>query len=248
VSTYEIPTSTDDIDVPLGAVPIGRPIDGVRFRILDADLGTVADGDIGELCVSGPTLACGYLNEPGLRDRHFISNPFEEDGSSLYRTGDICRCRVGEIVEYVGRVDDQLKIRGFRIEPREIEHLLQTHEAIRETVVRAIEVNGDRRLVAYFVAARNGKGVVAAELREFLASRLPGHMVPAHFIQLEAIPRTPNNKVDRKALAVPSLGDLCSGDDDAMDTERLPSEESLAEIWAEVLGVSRVGIHQAFTN
>jgi amino acid adenylation domain-containing protein len=239
VTTYAIPDAIGD-ESYLGVVPIGRPIDGVEYRILDSV--SASDDSVGELYIAGPTLAGGYYNRPELTDRSFIV----EDGTvRFYRTGDICRLRADGVLEHIGRADRQMKIRGFRIEPREIEHCLEEHPGVREAVVSAVELCGERRLVAYCVPASPPGFPSVTEVRRFLSTRLPEYMVPAHYIELQRLPRTPNNKLDYKSLPVPSLEDLRI-DDGQERPSRPPLEEKLARIWAEILGVRHVGSRQSF--
>jgi amino acid adenylation domain-containing protein len=225
------------------AMPIGWPIANTRLYVLDDRLQPVPVGVTGELYVGGDGLARGYLDRPALTAERFIPDPFgPETGARLYRTGDRVRYRTDGAVEFLGRLDHQVKLRGFRVELGEIEATLAQHEAIREVVVVAREEQaGDKRLVAYYVAAGE---VAASELREFLRQRLPEYMVPSAFVPLAAMPLSPNGKVDRKALPAPE------GCRAALGVEyvaaRTPTEEVLAGIWAQLLGVEQVGIHDDF--
>src|SRR6185436_5469162 len=169
----------------------------------------------------------------------FVPDPFGgEPGARLYRTGDRARWRVNRMLEYLGRLDGQVKIRGFRIEPGEIEAVLRGHESVTDCVVVAREdVPGEQRLVAYVVG-----GGEADELREHLRESLPEYMVPTAFVALEALPLTPNGKLDRKALPAPGY----AAEADRYVAPRTPVEEVMAGIWAEVLKVERVGVHDNF--
>jgi amino acid adenylation domain-containing protein len=227
------------------AVPIGRPIANTQLYVLDQHLQPVPVGIPGELHLGGAGLARGYLNQPELTAEKFIPHPFSDDPEArLYKTGDRVRYRPDGNLEFLGRWDHQVKIRGYRIELGEIEAVLTQHPAVRECVVLAREDRpGERRLVAYLVPDREGV-LIPIELREFLKEKLPEYMVPATLVMLEALPRTPNGKIDRGALPEP----------DPMRPElaepfvapRSPVEERLAGIWAEVLGLERVGVDDDF--
>jgi hypothetical protein len=206
---------------------------------LDAHQQPVPVGVVGELYAGGAGLARGYLNQPQLTEEKFVPDPFKP-GERLYRTGDLVRYTSEGVIEFQGRADTQVKVRGYRIELGEIESTLSAHPAVKETVVLAREdTPGDKRLVAYVVGSGEAS---AAELKEHLASRLPSYMLPAAFVVLEALPLTPNGKVDRKALPAPER----TGLEAEYVAPRTPTEEKLARIWAEVLKVGRVGVHDNF--
>ena len=224
---------------------IGRPIANTQIYILDRHLQPVPIGVPGELHIGGAGLARGYLNRSELTAEKFILNPFsDEPGNRLYKTGDlVCYLPDGNI-EYLGRIDNQVKIRGFRIELGEIEAVLAQDPAVRETVVIAREDHlGDKRLVAY-VIPHSDRVPAASELRSFLKEKLPDYMVPSAFVTLDAIPLTPNGKVDRRALPAPDWEqrDL----EEIFVAPRTPIEESLADIWSQVLGVKQIGVKDNF--
>ncbi|HEX2273703.1 MAG TPA: condensation domain-containing protein, partial [Acidimicrobiales bacterium] len=187
----------------------------------------------------------GYLGRPGLTAERFVPDPFaDRPGARLYRTGDRGRWLPGGEVEFVDRLDHQLKVRGFRIESGEVEAALVGHPAVSEAVVTAREdTPGDKRLVAYFVAA-GAPPPGSSELRRFLSDRLPPYMVPTAFVPVDAFPQTPNGKIDRAALPPPphTRPDLAT----EWVAPRSPSEEALASIWSEVLGFEGVGVHDDF--
>ncbi|MGL3111183.1 non-ribosomal peptide synthetase [Bradyrhizobium sp. BR 1432] len=229
-------------------VPIGRPIANTRVYLLDDHGGLVPFGAVGELCIGGAGVARGYLNRPELTAERFIASPFV-DGDRLYRTGDLARYLPDGNLEFLGRNDDQVKIRGFRIEPGEIAARLCEHPFVREAVVVAHEgPGGEQRLVAYVVspeAASDGLegSELAGALRAHISAHLPEYMVPSALVRLAALPLTVNGKLDRKALAAP--------DDEAYahrayEPPQGEIEITLAQIWAELLGVERVGRHDDF--
>jgi amino acid adenylation domain-containing protein len=223
--------------------PIGRPIANKQIYILDRHLQPVPIGVPGELHIAGVGLARGYLNRPDLTREKFIPNPFSnEAGSRLYKTGDLARYMSDGNIEFLGRVDYQVKIRGFRVELGEIETILGQHPQLQEVVVIVQEEDpGNQRLVAYVVS--NCKELNSNQLREFSKQKLPQYMVPSVFMLLDALPLTPNGKVDRKALPVPTWE---ISRDSELVPPRTPTEESIANIFASVLGVQRVGIYDNF--
>jgi amino acid adenylation domain-containing protein len=221
------------------APPIGRPVEGARVYVLDAWGEPAPIGVPGELYVGGEGVARGYLERPALTAERFLPDPFPgEGGARVYRTGDRVRWRGDGTLEYLGRLDEQVKVRGFRIELGEIEGVLRRSEGVADCVVVAREdVPGEKRLVAYVVG-----DVEAGVLREHLRRELPEYMVPAAFVALERLPLTPSGKLDRKALPAP---DFASAEGRYV-APRTPTEEVLAEIWAEMLGVERVGVAESF--
>jgi amino acid adenylation domain-containing protein len=224
-------------------VPIGSPIAGARIRLFDRELRPVAWGLPGELYVGGAGVARGYLGRPDLTAERFLPDPDgEAPGERLYRTGDIARFdRDGEL-EFLGRADQQVKIRGFRVELAEIETLLDQHPAVEQGVVLAREDEpGNRRLVAYVVAARLAAPPGAEELRAWLLERLPEHMVPAVYVQLDSLPRLPNGKVDRAAVA--AVGVPASR---RFVPPRTATEEQVARMWGALLGGAAPGVDDDF--
>jgi acyl-coenzyme A synthetase/AMP-(fatty) acid ligase len=221
-------------------MPIGRPVGDRSAYILDGDLNLVPEGVAGELYLGGVGLARGYLNRGGLTAERFIADPFDQNGGRLYRTGDLARWRSDGQIEYLGRLDHQVKIRGFRIELGEIEAQLLLQPQIREAVVVAGEGPSGARLLAY-VCPHAGMEVDTGLLREALGKALPDYMMPAAIVVLERLPLNPSGKVDRKALPEPEYGD--AGKYEAPQGE---VEVMLAGIWAEVLGIGRVGRNDNF--
>ena len=226
-------------------VLIGRPIANTQAYVLDDDLRPVPIGVAGELYLGGAGLARGYQGRPDMTADRFVPNPFSvEPGRRMYRTGDRIRWRPDGNLEYMGRFDHQVKVRGFRIEPGEIEVVLRAHPGVRDAVVIVREdTPGDRRLVAYLTPGGEAPVPPVGELRTHLRERLPEHMVPGAFVPMDTIPMTPNGKVDRKALPVP--GGRPAGSEEYV-APRTPTEEALAAVWAEVLGIERVGAGDNF--
>jgi amino acid adenylation domain-containing protein len=226
-------------------VPIGRPIANTELYILDSHLQPVPIGVAGELHVDGAGLARGYLNRPDLTAERFIPSPFsDEPGARLYKTGDLARYLPDGTIEFIGRRDNQVKIRGFRIELGEIEAALTQHSKVQAVVACAHEyAPADKRLVAY-VVPHSGQDVSTADLRNFLAHKLPSYMVPSNFVMLEALPLAHNGKVDRKAVPALDLSRL--NPQASYVAPRSAIEEMLVEIWAEVLKRERVSVYDNF--
>ncbi|MET0398945.1 MAG: amino acid adenylation domain-containing protein [Longimicrobiaceae bacterium] len=227
--------------VPRGAEPvtIGRPKARTRAYVLDAGLLPVPPGIAGELYLAGDGLARGYAARPDLSAERFLPDPFGAPGQRMYRTLDRVRWRPDGELEYFGRTDFQVKVRGFRIELGEIESALREHLSVHEAVVVAREdVPGDRRLVAYVVPAGEVSGTA---LRAHLAHRLPEYMIPTAMVVLEALPLTPSGKLDRRALPAPEWKSEAE-----YVAPRTAVEEQLCAIWAEVLALPRVGVHDRF--
>ncbi len=225
--------------------PIGRAIAHAQIYLLDENLEPVPSDAEGEIYIGGAGLARGYLRRPRLTAERFIPNPFSRvPGARMYRTGDRARLLASGVIEYIGRIDHQLKIRGFRVEPEEIESELMNHPSIRAAAVAPFEdENRTKRLVAYFVADESDS-LSNSALRRFLQTRLPDYMIPSVFVSLQSLPISPNGKLDRRALPQPETvrPDL----DTDYVAPRTPLEEQVAAIWADTLGVSRVGINYNF--
>jgi thioester reductase-like protein len=234
-----------DLDLPQDRpVPIGRPFANTRIHILDHNLQPVPAGVPGELHVGGSGVARGYFKDPELTAKKFISDPFSgRPGERLFRSGDLARYLPDGRIELLGRIDHQVKVRGFRIEPGEIECVLCQHPGVRQAIVVA---HGDtpesKRLVAYLTGL--DPAPAPQELRAFLKEKLPEYMVPSSFLMLEALPLSPNGKVDRKALPAPERprAELSR----SFEPPRSDLEKTLAGIWAEVLQLDQVGIRDNF--
>ena len=226
-------------------VPIGIPIANTQVYILDDRMKPVPPGMTGELYIGGDGLARGYLNRPELTEDRFVPSPFSDDPAAhLYATGDQARYLTDGNIEFLGRLDHQVKIRGFRIELGEIETVLAERPEVSQVVAQVREdVPGDRRLVAYIVAEA-GSDFTLSDLRRHVKERLPDYMVPSAIVMLESLPLTPNGKVDRRALPVPEL----SREDLEEDyvAPRTALEEQLVEMWSELIGSDRIGVHDNF--
>ena len=222
------------------AVPIGKPIAGVRTYVLDSGLNLAAQGVAGELYLGGIGLARGYGNRPGLTAERFVADPFDPAGSRLYRTGDLVRWRDDGQLDYLGRIDHQVKIRGFRIELGEVEAQLLAQPGVREAVVTAQSGSSGAWLVAH-VSALAGHALDSAAMREALGRMLPDYMVPGSIMVLDALPLNPNGKVDRNALPVAGASEAA-----AYEAPQGQIEQALAESWAEVLELERVGRQDNF--
>ncbi len=222
------------------SVLIGIPIANTQIYILDKYLQPVPPGAVGEIYISGDGVARGYLNRPELTAEKFIANPFIS-GKRMYRSGDLGRYRLDGKIEYLGRIDNQVKIRGYRIEIGEVEAAFFQHPEIKEVVVDVqIDISDNKYLVGYFVS---DKELTVGELRGYLLAKLPEYMVPTHYVQLKEIPLTSNGKVDRPALPEP-LGNLATGVDYVAPENEM--EIVISQVWAEVLGVDKVGINDNF--
>ncbi|HEX2095189.1 MAG TPA: amino acid adenylation domain-containing protein, partial [Longimicrobiaceae bacterium] len=226
-------------------LPIGAPLANAEVCVLDAQQQPVPVGVPGELYVGGEAVARGYRARPELTAARYLPHPFASAaGARMYRTGDRVRWLGDGVLEFLGRIDQQVKVRGYRIEPAEVEAVLVAHPAVREAVVTVREdTPGSRRLVGYVVPAGES-APPAGELREHLAAALPAYMVPPTFVVLPALPLTRNGKVDRRALPAPDPGRPSEGP--AYQAPRTAAEEALARIWAEVLGLERAGVDDNF--
>ncbi|MFD2168455.1 amino acid adenylation domain-containing protein [Tumebacillus lipolyticus] len=225
-------------------VPIGRVIPNMKLYILDAEMQLVPIGVPGELHIGGIGVGPGYLKNEERTAQSFLPDHISGiRGARLYKTGDLVRLRHDGLLEFLGRIDNQVKIRGFRIEIGEIETVIAKHPSVLETVVVARVVKpGDKRLAAYLVVKQEERPT-PRELRNFVREKLPEHMVPSAFVLLDAMPLTANGKINRRALPEPDYAQLDVG---SYTAPRTPLEQKVAAIWADVLGVERIGVHDHF--
>jgi len=238
-------SSTYTIESVADSIPIGRPIANTQLHILDRHQQPVPIGSAGELWIGGDGVVRGYLGRSELTAEKFVDDPFaSRPGAKLYRTGDLARFREDGNVEFLGRIDHQVKVRGHRIELGEIELAMQAHPAVREAVVVAREdIPGDQRIVGYMVLHAD-RVVTSTEIRQRLEQQLPDYMIPSAFVIMDALPLTPNLKVDRKALPAPDRLDAQSTKLYVPPENEL--QEKIAAIWQELLNVSRVGVNENF--
>ncbi|MCI4066275.1 amino acid adenylation domain-containing protein [Micromonospora sp. R77] len=229
-------------DADRASIPVGSPIAGKRVHVLDDRLALVPVGVVGELYMAGVGLADGYVNQPGTTATRFVAHPFGAPGERMYRTGDLVRWRADGVLEFVGRADDQVKIRGFRVEPGEVQAALTRHPAVAQAaVVVRQDRPGDPRLTAY-VVTRPGPAPTPAALRDHTRDLLPAHLVPSAVVLLDALPVTPNGKLDRAALPAPAA-------DPGTGVVQPPAdarEAILCGLFADILGLPEVGRHDDF--
>ncbi|MFD4789041.1 amino acid adenylation domain-containing protein [Streptomyces sp. NPDC058459] len=231
--------------LPGAPVTLGGPVANTRVYVLDASYALVPDGVAGDLYIAGDGLARGYLGRAELTADRFLPDPFASvPGARMYRTGDVARRLLSGELEFLGRSDHQVKVRGFRIELGEVESVLARRPGVGRVVVVAREDRpGVKRLAAYLTA--EGEAPSAADLRAAVAAELPEYMVPGAFVVLDSFPLTPNGKIDRNQLPAPGREETAAG---AFVAPRTPTEEALAEVFRDVLGLERVGVHDAFLD
>jgi amino acid adenylation domain-containing protein len=229
----------------LGETPIGEPIANTQLYVVDRNQQLVAEGELGELLIGGDGVGRGYLKQPELTAERFSPDAFSErPGARLYRSGDlVCRSSNG-ILAFRGRIDRQVKIRGHRIELGEIETALRKHVTVNEAIVTVREdAPGDKRLAAYLILEASSR-LSLADVRKYLAGKLPEYMTPSHFVFLAEAPLTINGKIDYQALPAPDL--KRSGDHETHVVRRSLTQQKLYEIWSEILGLDRIGVHENF--
>jgi len=231
-------------DVEGTSIPIGRPIANTQVYLLDANYEPVAVGEEGELYAGGDGVARGYLNQPELTAERFIRNPFRDDpNAKLYKTGDLARYRADGVIEFLGRIENQVKISGYRIELGEIEAALIAHPDVKNAAVIARQDGpGQKKLLAY-VVPRNGT-YSATELRAYLEQKLPSYMLPSALMSLDVLPLSPNGKLDRGALPSPGI-EQAAVTSKASDT-KTELEQKIAAVWGKVLGLPEVGLEVNF--
>jgi amino acid adenylation domain-containing protein len=237
-TAYTLPEETSEWRMP---VAIGRPISNTRVYVLDEGLRLAPAGVVGELYIAGSGLGRGYLKQAGLTGERFGADPYGEAGKRMYRTGDLARWREGGNLEFVGRRDEQVKIRGYRIEPREIEEALTSNPEVGQAVVVAREDRRGKKMLVGYVVAASGYRVDGRALRQKLAQRLPQYMAPASIVEVEALPLTVNGKLNRKALPEPEIAPTAT-----WRPPRTPVEEILCTLFADILGLERVGLDDNF--
>ncbi|MDH1265248.1 amino acid adenylation domain-containing protein [Pseudomonas sp. GD03944] len=234
--------ATADVLDPDSPITIGKPIPGMGLWVLNEQNQPAAVGEPGEIHLGGPSLSSGYLGQPEQTARAFVRHPHVGDGERLYRTGDLARYRADGRLDFLGRRDHQIKIRGYRVEQGEIERVLRSHSEVREAAVIARKQDDNVRLVAYFTD-RHGYAPAAAALASYLQDRLPAYMVPSAFVHLDALPHTPNGKLDLNALPDP---DRQTEADAPYLAPRTDMETALVDICQQVLKRERVGVLDSF--
>ncbi|NOV00603.1 non-ribosomal peptide synthetase [Paenibacillus planticolens] len=236
-TTYTIDPNGDIPEIP----PIGRPIANTSIYILNDRLQVQPPGVPGELYIAGDCVGRGYYGQDHLTAERYLPDPYAEEGR-MYKTGDLARWNEDGTLEFLGRLDHQVKIRGFRIELGEIENTLLNYASVKESIVLAKEDGSGGKYLCAYIAVEEELSVMV--LRSHLAESLPDYMIPSYFVQLPALPLTPNGKIDRRALPEPELGQLHSGSDYV--APRTETESRIAEVWQDLLGVARIGIHDNF--
>jgi aspartate racemase len=224
-------------DAEGSSIPIGRPIANTQVYLLDSENQVVPPGEVGELCIGGDGVARGYLNQPELTAAKFVRHPFrDEPETRIYKTGDLARYRPDGTIEFLGRSDSQVKISGYRIEPGEIEAVVMQHPSVRSTVVvPRQDAAGEKKLIAYVIAEE--KGCSFAELRTYLQQKLPAYMMPSAFVLMDALPLSPNGKVDRAALPAPQTTHHEPAPARAAQGEM---EQKIESAWLKVLALQQV--------
>ena len=238
-------SATHQVKEASHTIPLGKPLANTQIYILDKLLKPQPVGLLGEIYIGGEGVVRGYLTRPELTADRFLPDPYSgQAGTRMYRTGDVGRFLSDGTIEFAGRIDQQVKVRGHRIELGEIEAVLSEHPDVRESAVVARESGfDDKRLSAYLVVDKE-PAPNAGELRSYLRKKLPEYMIPSSFVVLDALPLTPNGKLDRRAL--PVVDQIQDKAEDKFVAPRTPAEERLSEIWAQVLGVSRIGVLDNF--
>jgi acyl carrier protein len=243
VTWHEVGEHADE-EPGTASVPIGKPISNTQVYVLDRYQNPVPVGVRGEIYIGGEGLALGYWRQPELTAERFVPNPIApEQSARLYRTGDLGRWRRDGEIEYLGRMDSEVKVRGMRIDLGEIETVLAGHEGVEQAVVELTGEGGEQRLVAYLVTAEKDAVLSARELRRYLRTKLPEHMVPASYVMVEEMPLLPSGKVNRRALL--EAGGVALSEQ-GLISARTEVERKLAEIWKELLKVKEVGVDQNF--
>jgi acyl-CoA synthetase (AMP-forming)/AMP-acid ligase II/acyl carrier protein len=241
--TYH-PISSLDLEEELRSV-IGKPLPDLQVYLLDRNLQPVPEGASGEIHIGGAGVARGYLNRPELTKERFIANPFDQQSEDwLYKSGDLARCLPNGELEYLGRIDEQVKIRGFRIEPGEIAAALDQHPSVRQTVVLPVNSSDDAANLVAFIVPQEKNQLSHEVLRSYAMDKLPTHMIPSSFISVDAIPLTPNGKVDNRMLS--ELAQRRSDSRRSLFSPNTEIEEILLEIWCEVLQRDEINVKDDF--
>ena len=238
-------SSIHQIDSADSVISIGTPIGNTQLYILDDMLQMVPPGSVGELYIGGDGLARGYLNRPELTEERFISNPFtDKEDDRLYKTGDLARILPDGLIECLGRNDAQVKIRGYRIELGEIDAALSEFPAISAVATSVHnDLHDEKMLVAHYTTSEKDP-LAVADVKTFLRTKLPEYMIPSHLVMLDAMPLTPNGKIDRKALPAPEAQRPDLGE--SYEAPRTPLEETIVSTWNDVLGLEKIGVHDNF--